>query len=83
MTIPPPICREVLVIAGGNGRSGYNPLIPGDNDGLIAVAETRMPGHETQFLLVRSRHKSLPVRPETIAACGQFLSSGHLDRERK
>jgi pimeloyl-ACP methyl ester carboxylesterase len=71
--IPPPACPKTLVIAGGNGAHGYNPLLPGDDDGLIAVAETRLPGHETAFTRVRALHKTLPLRPETIAACCGFL----------
>lgn len=76
--IAPPICREVLVIAGGTGGSGYNPFISGDNDGLIAVSETRMPDYETGFLLLRAPHRSLATRPETAAACSQFLSGGRV-----
>lgn len=78
MEIPVPVCRDVLVIAGGTGRSGYNPLIAGDNDGLIAVTETRMPSHETGFLLLRALHRSLPFRPEAISACSQFLRTGRV-----
>jgi pimeloyl-ACP methyl ester carboxylesterase len=74
-TISSPICRDILVIAGGTGGLGYNPLIPGDNDGLIAVEETRMQDRETKFLLLRSAHKFLPTRPETISACSQFLDA--------
>jgi hypothetical protein len=48
-----------MVIAGGTGGVGYNPLIPGDNDGLIAVEETRMQDRETAFLLLRSPHNHL------------------------
>jgi pimeloyl-ACP methyl ester carboxylesterase len=73
-----PVCGEVLVIAGGTGGRGYNPLLRGDNDGLIAVAETRLPHHETGFLLTRSLHKNLPTKPETIAACVEFLGSGRV-----
>jgi len=78
MQIAPPVCREVLVIAGGTGGGGYNPLISGDNDGLIAVSETRMPDYETGFLLLRAPHRSLATRPETAAACRQFLSGGRV-----
>jgi pimeloyl-ACP methyl ester carboxylesterase len=74
-TISQPICRDIMVIAGGTGDVGYNPLIPGDNDGLIAVEETRMQDRETAFLLLRSPHKPLATRPETISACSQFLDS--------
>jgi pimeloyl-ACP methyl ester carboxylesterase len=73
-----PVCKEVLVIAGGTGGRGYNPLLRGDNDGLIAVAETRLPDHETGFLLTRSLHKTLPTKPETIAACVEFLAAGRV-----
>ncbi len=72
--IPKPQCRHIMVIAGGTGGHGYNPLIPGDNDRLIAVEETRMRDYETEFLLVHSVHKALPGRPETISACRDFLA---------
>jgi hypothetical protein len=75
MMIPQPRCKHVMVIAGGTGGSGYNPLIPGDNDRLIAVEETRMRGYETDFLLVHSVHAALPRRPETISACRDFLAA--------
>lgn len=71
-----PDCEAVLVIAGGTGNRGYNPLLRGDNDGLIAVAETRLHGYETGFLLTRARHKNLPTKPETISACVKFLETG-------
>ena len=76
-TVPVPDCKGVLVIAGGTGNWGYNPLLRGDNDGLIAVAETRLPGHEAGFLLTRARHRSLPAKPETISACVSFLETGN------
>jgi pimeloyl-ACP methyl ester carboxylesterase len=71
--LPPPIAAGVFVIAGGTGRRGYNPLIPGDNDGLIRVAETRLAGAESGFLLVPSLHRFLPARRTVIEACGAFL----------
>jgi len=71
-----PACEDIMVIAGGTGGSGYNPLIPGDNDGLIAVKETRMKHRETAFLLLHSIHKLLPLQPETISACCRFLGPG-------
>src|SRR4051812_48020884 len=36
---------EFGVLAGGKGDSkGYNPLLPGDDDGVITVESTRLPG---------------------------------------
>jgi pimeloyl-ACP methyl ester carboxylesterase len=74
--IPPPAVDDVLVIAGGTGGRGFNPLLRGDNDGLISVAETRMLQHETQFQLVHSTHNNLPLAPATLAACVDFLTTG-------
>jgi len=71
--VPPPATDRVLIIAGGNGDRGYNPLIAGDNDWLVAVSETRLPGYETAFHLVPAMHRALPGRPETIAETIKFL----------
>ena len=75
MMVPKPQCQHVMVIAGRTGGGGCNPLIPGDNDRLIAVEETRMCEYETEFLLVHSVHRQLPSRPETIVACRDFLAA--------
>ena len=65
------------VIAGGTGRpGGFNPLLDGDNDGVVRVAETRLPGIEADFLLLPSIHTILPSRPVAIAATCRFLRTG-------
>ncbi len=76
--IPLPCGTGLAVIAGGTGRHGYNPLLSGDDDGLVTVDETRLPGHENGFLLVRSLHTPLASRPETVAATLAFLSHGRM-----
>src|SRR5262249_53873800 len=57
---------EFGVIAGGGGKgnSGYNPLIPGDNDGTVSVASTRLPG-AADFVVVDRLHTFLVSAPET------------------
>lgn len=71
-----PVVKDVLVIAGGTGKRGYNPLLRGDNDGLITVAETRMKEHESGFRLIRAIHKTLPAAPEAVSASIEFLRTG-------
>ncbi len=45
--IPPWNSGRALVIAGGRGNGwGLNPWIPGDDDGVVAVTETYLPGTE-------------------------------------
>jgi pimeloyl-ACP methyl ester carboxylesterase len=72
-TVPMPVTDQVFVIAGGTGRTGYNPLMGEDNDGLITVAETRLPGYESRFRRVRALHRSLPLRREVIEEISNFL----------
>jgi len=69
---------EVAVIAGGtaDGR-GFNPLLSGNNDGVVTVAETELAGiHDS--LVVNTIHTVIAASPETIAATLKFLDSGRL-----
>ncbi len=67
----PPV--PFAVIAGGRGTAtGYNRLLPGDDDGVLAVAETRLDGAR-DFLVVRQIHTFLTGHPETLAAALAFL----------
>ena len=70
--VPPPSV-PTLVVAGGNGRHGWNPLLAGDNDGVVSVAETRLGDAEATFVRVRSLHSVLMSHPKTIEAVLAFL----------
>jgi pimeloyl-ACP methyl ester carboxylesterase len=76
--VPMPAVRDVAVIAGGTGGAGFNPLLEGDNDFTVTVAETRLPGVETDFLLVRSLHRWLAAHRQSISATLAFLSTGRI-----
>ncbi|MEZ4329199.1 MAG: alpha/beta hydrolase [Polyangiales bacterium] len=61
------------VIAGTlRAGRGVNPLIDGDDDGVVAVDEARLPG-AALFALVRAPHTFIMDHPETIAHCLAFL----------
>jgi pimeloyl-ACP methyl ester carboxylesterase len=69
---------EFAVIAGARGTlAGYNPLIPGDDDGTVSVASTRLPG-AADFLTVKGLHSFLMGRREVIEATVRFLREGKL-----
>lgn len=68
---------EVAVIAGGTGGWGFNPLLPGDDDGVVTVAETELAGGRDS-LLVPALHTVIAAAPETIAATLNFLEHGRL-----
>jgi pimeloyl-ACP methyl ester carboxylesterase len=69
---------EFAVIAGSRGTlNGYNPLIPGDDDGTVSVASTRLPG-AADFLTVKGLHSFLMGHREVIDATLRFLGEGKL-----
>lgn len=72
---------EFAVVAGGrSNEAGYNPLIPGDDDGVVSVESTRLPG-ASDFLLVPSAHTFLCRTPEVVEAAVRFVSAGQLRAE--
>lgn len=75
---PLPADVEVAVISGGtaDGR-GFNPLLSGNNDGVVTVTETELSGARDR-MTVSTIHTVIASAPETIAATLKFLASGQL-----
>jgi pimeloyl-ACP methyl ester carboxylesterase len=74
---------EFGIIAGGlgNGR-GTNPVVDGDDDLIVAVEETRLPG-AADFVIVPRLHGNL-LRDERVCQCVQkFLDEGHFVSDEK
>jgi len=79
-SLPAPSC-EFAIIAGGRGdEKGYNPLIPGDDDGTVAVSSTQLKGN-MDFAVVREIHKDLPDNEEVRKQILSFLEKGKLRSE--
>ncbi|MFA5140173.1 MAG: alpha/beta fold hydrolase [Elusimicrobiota bacterium] len=71
---PPPI--EFAVLAGGLGNGkGFNPLIPGDDDGTLAVEETRLEG-AADFKVLPYQHTSIVLKKKTAEMAVRFLKGG-------
>ena len=69
---------EVAILAGSKGSPrGYNPLIPGDNDGKVSIKETFL-HRETLHRTVRSRHPMMLLKPSILEETAFFLEHGHL-----
>lgn len=69
---PPPSCATLILIGGtGDGR-GYNPMIQGDDDGVVASAETSLDGLEPEF--VGGVHSILQWRPDVLQRAAAFLA---------
>jgi triacylglycerol esterase/lipase EstA (alpha/beta hydrolase family) len=73
--LPEPPC-PFGIIAGGRGtEDGYNPIIPGDNDGTVSVEETKLPG-AADMVIIRNTHTLLLFDEETAAQTVHFLKHG-------
>lgn len=70
----PPASAELLILAGGKHGSevGYSRRIAGNNDGLVSVAETALPGVVPEF--VGGVHSTLQWRPAVLRRAAEFLA---------
>jgi len=81
-TLPTPKF-EFAIIAGARGnKKGYNPIVPGDDDGTVSVESTRLPGAR-DFMTFKCVHSFLMGNAEVIDHTIRFLKSGRLRKEGK
>lgn len=66
---------EIGVIAGGSGTRGYSPFISGDNDGIVTLDETELPGMKER-VVVPGLHSFLMYRSEVQELTIRFLQTG-------
>ena len=77
----PMLAHPFAIIAGGKSDdSGFNPLLPGDDDGTVALAETRLEG-AMDFLVVPEIHAVISNHQDTIQATINFLKHGKFDAD--
>jgi len=71
----PPI--EFGIVAGGRGDEwGFNPLLPGDDDGVVSVASTRLAG-ASDWIVVPALHALLPRQAKVHQYTLRFLQHGY------
>lgn len=72
---------EFGVIAGGTGtRYGMNPVVPGDDDGLVTVASTRLPGMKDWIRLPHA-HGLIQIMPRSVDNTFLFLETGRFEED--
>ncbi|MDO4570471.1 MAG: hypothetical protein Q4D38_08815 [Planctomycetia bacterium] len=70
-----PAC-EFAIIAGGRGdENGFSNIIPGDDDWVVPVQNTRLDGAK-DFLLLHGEHGEIPNMIETFLHVERFLNEG-------
>lgn len=71
---------EFGIIAGGTGNdTGINPLLPGDNDGTVTVACTKLDGAQ-DFALLPYPHPLIQMMPRTTRLTRTFLEYGYFEQ---
>ncbi len=67
---------EFGIIAGGRGnQTGYNPLLPGDDDGTVSLAGTRLAGAR-DFAVLPVLHTSMIHNEKVLEHTLRFLQKG-------
>jgi hypothetical protein len=67
------------IVAGGTGNDrGFSPLLEGDDDAVVRVAETRLEG-AADFLIVPVHHAAMMRDPAVQRATAAFLETGRFD----
>ena len=67
---------EFGILSGARGNpKGYNPLIPGDDDGTVELEHTKLPG-AADFITIPALHSFLMTNKSAIAYTIHFLKHG-------
>ncbi|WP_120497926.1 hypothetical protein [Kiloniella sp. EL199] len=78
--IPTPTCKTAIIAGGRSDGEGYNPLLPGDDDGVVSVEEARLLGCD-QVLVLPGLHSSLCDKDTVVAAALNYFRSGKLSTD--
>jgi pimeloyl-ACP methyl ester carboxylesterase len=77
-----PTCEFGIIAGGKRDDIGFNPLIPGDDDLLVTVEETKLAGAR-DFLLLPVTHAGQMRRPEIQNYTRNFLEKGYFVSEKE
>ena len=75
-SLPTPLC-EFGIVAGARGtENGWNPIIPGDDDGTVSIQSAQLSGAR-DFMTVNSLHSFVTEDAKGIEGVRRFLKHGH------
>ena len=73
---------EFAIIAGGKAESKRNPLLEGQDDWVVTVNETRLPGAR-DFMVLPVVHSTMMGERQVQDAAVRFLKTGALRENGK
>jgi len=69
------------IISGGmKNKKGVNPLIPGDDDGIVGVEETQIKGAQDS-IIIKGLHSSILWKDRTLNQVKQFIEQGEFNHK--
>ncbi len=77
-----PECQFGIVAGGKGDEHGFNPLLPGDDDGTVTVKSTRLDGAR-DFVVVPMLHTFMIDQVKVHEHTLRFLQHGHFVSEEK
>ncbi len=80
-SLPVPKCEFAIIAGARHNPAGWNPFIPGDDDGTVTVESTKLVG-AADFSTVQTTHTALLRNRETLDQTLRFLSEGRLCADR-
>jgi pimeloyl-ACP methyl ester carboxylesterase len=75
VTFPAPKVPFAIIAGGKGDGEGYNPLLPGDDDGTVTVAETKLDG-AADFIVLPGIHGFIARSGTVDGPVIRFLASG-------
>lgn len=75
--LPVPKFEFAIVAGGKNNKTGFNPLVPGDDDAIVAVESTKLPG-AADFAVINGMHSFLARNARAIELTVNFFKTGKL-----
>lgn len=75
--LPTPHIEFAIIAGGRKNDAGFNPIIPGDDDGTVAVSSTRLEG-AADYAIAPVMHPMLLFDTDVIKATQRFLETGKL-----
>jgi pimeloyl-ACP methyl ester carboxylesterase len=80
-SLPTPAIPFAIIAGGAGNEKGYNPLLPGDDDGTVTVASARLPG-AVDYLRIPKLHTFLMSDKTAIEAVRHFIEHGQFFADR-
>ncbi|HKJ67345.1 MAG TPA: hypothetical protein VKA68_05275 [bacterium] len=75
-TIGTPPCEFGIIAGGTGGKYGYTWYLPGDDDSILSVDNTRLEG-AADFMVINDVHSTIMIRDETIRNALHFIKHGN------